>query len=226
MEDENNLNEEIYKPFDISVNDTTLSKSILNKTYITTVPIAFKYFNGTVDYLTRWHNKQTINNPKIGDFNIQIPIGLKFTVTSVEYEFSVVGRHMKITCIILNDVPINENSLVAEAVIDRLSTSHSDWSYCTVGTSTNERLRSLLNEDKTILQIKNLKCRLAISDFYTQDGNNRYIWRRSDYDKPLLARPIISEYELSEDERSNFGLESDNKVHYSDICYEVDEVVI
>lgn len=192
----------------ISANNMVLGRSIRNNVYITTVPIGFhKSIVGidTIEYSIReWNDKQILGNPYIGDFGIQIPAGLKFVITDVNKIWSIdAGTNVGTSCIILNDIPINENSLVAESVVnDRYESVFGNWSYCTAKSSTNKLLKSLMNKDKTMLKIKNIKCNVWTSNFFTQDGKDRFL-SKPDFDKPLLTNNLITKYGVTED-NSNY----------------------
>lgn len=100
--------------------NTPLGQSIIGKTYITKIPVAFGYsVYDKVFVIREWEDRQTLSNPKVGEFWVKLEPGLIFQITDVKKSWGIdSGTNVRIHIEILNNMEIFPHTRLAESVFD------------------------------------------------------------------------------------------------------------
>lgn len=109
---------------EISVLKKPYGQSLFGNIYKTKVPVKISWSNLKSNpekpkvYISEWRDRQWLLNPIVGHFAIKLDPGLMFIVTNVKKSVGIdSGTHAKIGIRILNDMPIDENTKLAESML-------------------------------------------------------------------------------------------------------------
>jgi hypothetical protein len=161
---------------EISVLNKPYGQSLFGNIYKTKVPVYISWSNCEKSkfHIGEWRDRQWVLNP-----------GLMFIVTDVKKSVGIdSGTHAEIGVRILNDMPIDKNTQLAEAIPNpeyaKKGWDTGDWKYTTIRETDNLVINELMNEDKTMLKLKGLEG--SLSEFYF---SNRDILKPVNFDEPF-----------------------------------------
>lgn len=151
----------------VSVANTPFGKSLMGNIYITKVPVAFGYCMYDKKYVIRdWEDKPILANPLAGEFWVKVDSRLKFIIVGVDKRWSIdAGTNVSLHIKLLDNIPINENTLLVQAV--DTNRHFGDWRLENALLSNNTKFTKLLSGDNE-LQVKELKCDIYYFEFFKE----------------------------------------------------------
>jgi hypothetical protein len=149
-----------------SSDNTVLGRSIINDIYKSKVPVGLSTSDRGKYYISEWRDRQSLSNPDVGQINIKLD-DVKFVIrdTEIYWNFET-GTSLSIGIEILEDISINADTPIAQAIEDpiyrNMDTKCGSWKYTKVGSDgIHNSLRSLFNEDNTIIRLQGVRARIS-----------------------------------------------------------------